>query len=108
MARVRRLGHATLATPDLERQVDYWTGVIGLQIIDRGKDHAFLATKLGQEAITLERDTTSHLKRISFQVDPEDDLHGDQGGESRPGGRVEEKWENRVHCAAGWLMFEKI
>jgi catechol 2,3-dioxygenase-like lactoylglutathione lyase family enzyme len=71
MINIRRLGHATLATPDLDGQVEYWTAVIGLQLVDRGKDHAFLATKLGQEAIALERDTTSHLKRVSFQIGPD-------------------------------------
>ena len=75
MLQVRRLGHATLATPDLERQVDYWTGAIGLQLVDRGKDHAVLATKLGQETISLVRDTTSHLRSVSFQVDPDSDLN---------------------------------
>jgi catechol 2,3-dioxygenase-like lactoylglutathione lyase family enzyme len=74
MIQVRRLGHATLATPDLERQVDYWTTVMGLQLVDHGKDHAFLATKLGQEAIALERDATSHLRRVSFQAGAETDL----------------------------------
>ena len=36
MIQVKRLGHATFTTPDLERQIDYWTRVIGLQIVDRG------------------------------------------------------------------------
>jgi catechol 2,3-dioxygenase-like lactoylglutathione lyase family enzyme len=73
MIKVRRLGHATLATPDLEKQVDYWTNVIGLQLVDRGKDHAYLATKLGQDAITLERGEST-LTRYSFQVGPDSDL----------------------------------
>ena len=59
MIKVRRLGHATLATPDIERQVAYWTGVMGLQVVDRGKDCVFLATKLGEEAIALERGADS-------------------------------------------------
>ena len=59
MIQVKRLGHATFTTPDLERQIDYWTRVIGLQIVDRGKDHCVLATKLGQECIGLERATES-------------------------------------------------
>ncbi len=73
MIQVRRLGHATLATPDLEKQVDYWTNVIGLKLVDRGKDHAFFATKLGQETIALERGA-SELTRYSFQVGPNSDL----------------------------------
>jgi catechol 2,3-dioxygenase-like lactoylglutathione lyase family enzyme len=74
MPKVHRLGYANLVTPDLERQVDYWTRVIGLQIVDRSPDQLFLATKLGLEAIVLERGTASHLSRISFQVPPDSDL----------------------------------
>jgi catechol 2,3-dioxygenase-like lactoylglutathione lyase family enzyme len=74
MIQVRRLGHATFATPDLERQVEYWRDVIGLQLVDRTKDTALFATRLGQEAIALERGAESSLKRLSFQVAPGSDL----------------------------------
>ncbi|MFL5090259.1 MAG: VOC family protein, partial [Xanthobacteraceae bacterium] len=33
MVQVRRLGHATLTTPDLDRAVDYYTQVIGLTVV---------------------------------------------------------------------------
>ena len=46
MIQVKRLGHATFTTPDLERQLDYWTQVIGLCVVARDKDRAVLATKL--------------------------------------------------------------
>jgi catechol-2,3-dioxygenase len=74
MLKVHRLGYANLVTPDIERQVDYWTRVIGLQIVERSPDQVFLATKLGLEAIFLERGSVSHLSRISFQVPPDGDL----------------------------------
>jgi catechol 2,3-dioxygenase-like lactoylglutathione lyase family enzyme len=74
MIDVRRLGHATLATPDLDRQVEYWTAVMGLQLVHRDKDRAFFATKLGQEALALERGSESSLMRVSFQVQPGADL----------------------------------
>ena len=53
MIKVRRLGHATLTTPDLERQVAYYTDVVGLVLVERSQDRAFLACKLGLEAIAL-------------------------------------------------------
>ncbi|MDF2120007.1 VOC family protein [Roseiarcaceae bacterium H3SJ34-1] len=74
MIQVKRLGHGTFATPDLEQQVDYWTNVIGLQVIERGRDKVFLATKLGQEAIALERGPEPVMSRIAFQVAPGSDL----------------------------------
>ena len=74
MIQVRRLGHATFSTPDVERQVAYYADVLGLQVIARDKDRAFLATHTGLEAIALERGDAVALKRLSFQVAPGSDL----------------------------------
>jgi catechol-2,3-dioxygenase len=72
---VKRLGHATFSTPDLEQQIDYWTQVIGLSVIEREPDRCFLATRLGEEAIALERGSEKgFLRRIAFQVKPGSDL----------------------------------
>ena len=49
MISVKRLGHATLTSPDIERQVAYYTEVVGLNLIERSKDRAYLACKLGLE-----------------------------------------------------------
>lgn len=75
MIQVKRLGHATLSTPDLEEQIAYWSEVIGLAVIDRGEDYCFLGTQLGEEAIALERGAErGFLRRLSFQVNPGSDL----------------------------------
>ena len=75
MIQVKRLGHATFTTPDLEKQLDYWVNVIGLSVVDRGPDHAHLATRLGQECISLERAAEAgQLRRLAFQVKPGSDL----------------------------------
>ena len=74
MIQVRRLGHATFSTPDLERQVGYYADVLGLQLIAREKDRALLATRTGLEAIALERGDAVALKRLSFEVAPGSDL----------------------------------
>ena len=75
MIQVKRLGQATFTTPDLEQQIDYWVNVMGLCIVDRGKDHCVFATRLGQECIGLERATEKgFLRRLSFQVNPGSDL----------------------------------
>ena len=75
MIQVKRLGHATFTTPDLEKQLDYWVNVIGLSVVDRGPDHAHLATRLGQECISLERAIEAgELRRLAFQVKPGSDL----------------------------------
>jgi catechol 2,3-dioxygenase-like lactoylglutathione lyase family enzyme len=74
MIQIRRLGHATLTTPDLERQVAYYTDVVGLVLVERSKDRALFACKLGLEAIALEPGRGNELTRIAFQVAPDTDL----------------------------------
>jgi len=75
MIKVRRLGSATLATARYRaagRLLDHGHGAA---VVGRDKGKAFLATKLGQEAIVLENGTASALTHISFQVEPGSDLN---------------------------------
>ncbi len=75
MIQVKRLGHATFTTPDLEQQIAYWTEVIGLVVVARDKDSAILATRLGQESIALVRaPEKGELRSLAFQVKPGSDL----------------------------------
>ena len=74
MITVRRLGHATLTSPDLARQVAYYTEVVGLTLLDRGKDRAILASRQGLEAIALEPGPGNALSRLAFQIAPGSDL----------------------------------
>ena len=74
MIQVRRLGHASFSTPDLDGQVAYYADVLGLRVIERDKDRAFLATRTGLEAIAVERGDAVALRRLSFQVAPGSDL----------------------------------
>jgi len=75
MIQVKRLGHATFTTPDLEEQIAYWTEVIGLALITRDANSAILATRLGQESIALVRaPEKGELRSLAFQVKPGSDL----------------------------------
>src|ERR1700758_1315052 len=74
MLQVKRIGHATLTTPDLERQLDYYTRVVGLGTVAKEKDRAILVTKPGQEVIVLEHGARPAGVRLAFQVAPGSDL----------------------------------
>src|SRR4029079_14943471 len=74
MLQVKRIGHATLTTPDLERQLDYYTRGLGLCTVAREKNRAILATKPGQEAVVLEHGDRPAGIRLAFQVAPGSDL----------------------------------
>ena len=74
MLQVKRLAHATLTTPDIEKQIEYYVDVLGLSTIERTKKRAVLATRTGLEAIVLEQGEKMGLPRLAFQVAPNSDL----------------------------------
>ena len=74
MIKVRRIGHATFETPDLDRQIDYYTQVNGLALVAREKNRAFLATKTGQLVVQLDRADVTNCAKISFEVAPNEDF----------------------------------
>src|SRR5580704_10543493 len=71
---IKRAGHSTLTTPDIERMVDYFTRIVGLSLAAREKNRVILATKSGLEAIVLEKGNAVEAPRLSFQVAPGSDL----------------------------------
>lgn len=74
MLKATRLAHVTLTTTDLPRQIEYYTDIIGLSLIDSSSGRAVLATRLGQEAIVLEHGEPGVLTRVAFQLAPGSDL----------------------------------
>ena len=70
MIKIRRIGYATLETPDLERQIDYYTNIFGLFLTGREKDRAFLSAPSGLQAIVLEKGSHAICKKIAFDADP--------------------------------------
>jgi catechol 2,3-dioxygenase-like lactoylglutathione lyase family enzyme len=74
MLQIKRAGHSTLTTPDIERTADYFTRIVGLSLAAREKNRAILATKAGLEVIVLEQGTAAEVPRLSFQTAPGSDL----------------------------------
>ena len=74
MIKILRAGHATFTTPDVDRQVEYYSDMLGLIATERDKNRAFLATRTGLEAISLERGDKVELMRLSFQAAPDTDF----------------------------------
>src|SRR5262249_10464072 len=71
MIQAKRFSHATFETPDIDRQIDYFTQVAGLMLAERQNGRAFLATRLGDLAVQLEQGEQSRCTRLAFQTDPE-------------------------------------
>lgn len=74
MIKINRISHLTLTTPDLERQIEYYTGILGLTLTGREKDAAYLATKQGLLAVVLNRGDVARCARLGFQASLSDGL----------------------------------
>ena len=55
MIQVKRFSHATFETPDVERQIDYFSQVVGLAVAGKQNGHVHLATKVGDLAVQVNK-----------------------------------------------------
>src|SRR3954451_18538852 len=78
MIEVKRIRHATFATDHLERQIEYYQGIVGLGMVERGAGHALFANESGELTLVLEKDTASSCKGMAFEISPNVEL-GDVG-----------------------------
>jgi catechol-2,3-dioxygenase len=74
MIPVKRISHATLETPDLDRQIDYYINIVGLTLLAKDSSQAIFASRLGQLALVLNRGAAARLARLVFQVAQHADL----------------------------------
>jgi catechol 2,3-dioxygenase-like lactoylglutathione lyase family enzyme len=89
MIQVKRFAHATLETPDLARQIDYFTQVAGLVLAERENGRAYLATKVGDLVVQLEKADAARCARLAFQVAPDADFDQLRRGVEAEGLRCE-------------------
>jgi catechol 2,3-dioxygenase-like lactoylglutathione lyase family enzyme len=74
MIGVRKIAHASYELPDLERQVGYYTDILGLTLSAREKDTAYLSSTIDHHSIVLKKGSQAKCTRIGFQIGPDDDL----------------------------------
>ena len=74
MISVRRIGHASFETPDVSRQVAYYTDVLGLTLVDRTPQAAYLASTLDHHSVVIRHGEAARCTHLSFQISPLDNL----------------------------------
>jgi catechol 2,3-dioxygenase-like lactoylglutathione lyase family enzyme len=75
MVPVKRMGHATFMTPDLDRMVDYYGQVLGLVVVARERDTAWLACPGDYHSVVLHQGDAGAATRLSLQVAADADLN---------------------------------
>ena len=74
MIGVKKIAHATYETPDLDQQIEYYTDILGLNLIAKEKDAAYLASTIDHHSVVLRKGGQSKCVRLGFQLGPDDDL----------------------------------
>ena len=74
MIRVRKIAHASYEMPDLDKQLEYYTEILGLTLVARDKDAAYLASTVDHHSIVLRNGSQAKCVRLGFQIGPDDDL----------------------------------
>jgi catechol 2,3-dioxygenase-like lactoylglutathione lyase family enzyme len=74
MIRVRKIAHAAYEMPDVDKQVEYYTDILGLTLVERTKDAAYLASTVDHHSVVLSKGAEAKCVRLAFQIAPDDDL----------------------------------
>jgi catechol 2,3-dioxygenase-like lactoylglutathione lyase family enzyme len=68
MVRIRRIAHSTFETTDLDRQVEYYTNILGLTLTDKTAEGAHLASVLDHQSVVIRRGDVARCASLAFQV----------------------------------------
>jgi len=74
MIRVRKIAHASYEMPDIDKQLEYYTEILGLTLVERDKDAAYLASTVDHHSVVLRKGDQARCMRIGFEIGPDDDL----------------------------------
>lgn len=74
MVSVSRISHVTFETPDLARQVAYYSNVMGFNVQSQTSKQVILGSPTGQEVLRFEAGSSNRCLRIAFQISPQTDL----------------------------------
>jgi catechol 2,3-dioxygenase-like lactoylglutathione lyase family enzyme len=76
MIGVKKISHAVYETPDIEHQLEYYTNILGLTLIARDRDAAYLANTIEHHSVILRNGSHPRCTAIGFQLSPDADLDG--------------------------------
>jgi catechol 2,3-dioxygenase-like lactoylglutathione lyase family enzyme len=74
MIRVRKIAHAAYEMPDVDKQIEYYTDILGLTLVERTRDAAYLASTVDHHSVVLSKGAEAKCLRLGFQIAPDDDL----------------------------------
>lgn len=76
MIGVKKISHTSYETPDLDKQTEYYTDILGLTLTAKEKDAVYLASTVDHHSVVLRKGAEAKCTSIGFQLGPDDDLDG--------------------------------
>jgi catechol 2,3-dioxygenase-like lactoylglutathione lyase family enzyme len=74
MIRVRKISHASYQMPDIDKQVEYYTEILGLNLVEKDKDAVYLTNANDHHSVVLRKGAQPTCTHIGFQIAPDVDL----------------------------------
>ncbi|MEW5422957.1 VOC family protein [Amorphus sp. 3PC139-8] len=74
MIKVNRIVYAAFETPDLEGQIDHYTKIMGLTLVERDGDAAYLSASADHHTVVLRKGSDARCNALGFQLPPGTDL----------------------------------
>lgn len=72
--RIAKIGHATFETPDLDKLIDYYRQVLGLELVDRNKASAALACPSDHVSVLLKAGSGPRCSGLTFEIGPSESV----------------------------------
>ena len=74
MIGVKKIAHAAYEVPDLERQAEYYTEILGLTLAHKDHESVYLASTLDHHCVVLHKGSQAQCTRVGLQLGADDDL----------------------------------
>jgi catechol 2,3-dioxygenase-like lactoylglutathione lyase family enzyme len=74
MIRVKKLSHAVYETPDVAKQAEYYTEVLGLSEVGKSNGTVYLGGKIDPHSVVLKHGGAARCTAIGFQLGHDQDL----------------------------------
>jgi catechol 2,3-dioxygenase-like lactoylglutathione lyase family enzyme len=76
MIGVKKIAYAAYEMPDVEKQTEYYTEIMGLTVTGKEKDAVYLASTIDHHSVVLRKGgDRARCVRLGFQLAPDDDLN---------------------------------
>ena len=76
MIRYKKLGYVVLNVTDLDKSVDFYENIVGMQFVERQGEIAFLRSSRDHHNLILEQAEEAGLKRVAYELEKADQFQG--------------------------------